>query len=230
MSDKVDRRFERLCGWLLPPRCVLCGEAGQRPCLDLCEPCANGLPGMPAPVLAGEPPVNLWFVPYAYAFPVDRLVHSLKYQGQLAVGRVLGTLLARAAAARRLQADVEVIVPVPLHPRRHAERGFNQSAEIARRAARCLGCRFEESAVRRVCDTPPQVGLKPAERRVNVTGAFSATRGQQGRRCVVVDDVITTGVTASEVARALWDAGASSVDVWGVARADGSSRARVGMR
>ncbi len=230
MAIQVDKHLERLCGWLLPPRCVLCGQSGQRPCLDLCGPCADGLPGMPAPILAGESPVSLWFAPYAYAFPVDHLVHSLKYQGQLAVGRVLGTLLARAAAARRLQVGVEVIVPVPLHPHRHAERGFNQSAEIARRAARCLGCRFDESAVRRVRDTRPQVGLKPAERRANVAGAFSATGGQRGRRCVVVDNVITTGITASEVARALWDAGAYSVDVWGVARADGSSRARTGMR
>lgn len=219
MAIQVDSCLEHLCGYLLPPRCVLCGGPGQRPCLDLCEPCAAGCPGTADPVLAGEPPVKLWFAPYSYAFPVDQLVHRLKYQGQLAVGRVLGTLLASAAAALRLQADVDVIVPVPLHPYRHAERGFNQSAEIARRAALSLGCRFEESAVRRVRDTPPQVGLRPAERRANVAGAFAATGRQRGRRCVVVDDVITTGITASEVARALRDAGASSVDVWGVARA-----------
>jgi ComF family protein len=230
MAIRVDRCFDLLCGLLLPPRCVLCGSPGQRPCQDLCGPCAASLPTVPAPVLVGEPPVDHWFVPYSYAFPVDHLVHRLKYQRQLAIGRVLGTLLARAATASRLHGDVDVIVPVPLHPDRHAERGFNQSAEIARRAALELGCRLEEGAVRRVRNTPRQVGLRPTERRANIVGAFAAIGDQHGRRVVVLDDVITTGVTAGEVARALKDAGAASIDVWGVARADGPSRASTAMR
>ena len=229
MGIQVDSVLEQLCGLLLPPRCVLCGASGQRPCLDLCAACAGDLPTALHPVADGSPPVELWFAPYRYGYPLDRLVQRLKYQGQLAAGRVLGTLLAQGAARLGLQAGVDLVTPVPLHPSRYAERGFNQSAEIARRAARQLHCRFEEAVVRRLRDTPPQVGLDPERRRLNVHGAFAAG-GVGGCHVVLVDDVVTTGRTACAVARALRQAGAASVTVWAVARAEARSRPRAGIR
>jgi ComF family protein len=178
-----------------------------------------GLPAERRPLQSGPPPVDRCFAPFAYAFPVDHLVHLLKYRGQLAAGRVLGVLLARAAFPYGLHLDLDCLVPVPLHPLRHAERGYNQSTEIARRAARELRCRFDDEAMSRRRGTRPQVGLGPDERRGNVAGAFVATPALRGRRVVVVDDVLTTGATVGAVAAAARDAGALSVDVWCVARA-----------
>ena len=217
--DQVDRLGDWFGGLLLPPGCVLCGQRGQRPCLDLCADCDAELPVDHRPLRSGPPPLDRCFAPFEYGFPADHLVHLLKYRGQLAVGRVLGSLLARSARELGLHLDVDCVVPVPLHTSRHGERGFNQSAEIARRAAQDLRCRYEEGSIQRVHATRPQVGLKPGERRTNLLGAFRASGNLRGRRVAVVDDVLTTGATASAVAAALVEAGASSVDVWCVARA-----------
>jgi ComF family protein len=211
--------FETVCGWALPPRCVLCNRPGQRPCTDLCADCEQGLPAEPRPLRAGPPPVDRCFVPFSYGFPIDHLVQLLKYRGQLAVGRVLGGLLARSAGPLGLHLDVDCFVPVPLHPQRHADRGFNQSAEIARHAARELGCRCDDGALCRQRETRPQVGLRPGERRSNLLGAFAAPPALLGRRVVLVDDVLTTGATVGAAAEAAKDAGAFSVDVWCIARA-----------
>jgi ComF family protein len=156
---------------------------------------------------------------FAYAYPVDHLIQLLKYRGRLAVGRILGVLLARSVHALGWHREVDCVVPVPLHPGRHADRGFNQSAEIASRVACVLALETCEGAVGRVRDTRPQVGLRPEERRRNIDGAFAASARFQGRRVAVVDDVLTTGATAGAVATALRQAGAISVDVWCVARA-----------
>lgn len=215
----VDKGLLGLFMQLLPPRCVLCGYRGQVPALDLCLDCEVDLPLEPVALGYGPSPLDRCFAPFAYGFPVDHLVHLLKYHRRLAVGRVLGALLARSVREFGLHLDVDVMLPVPLHPERLAERGFNQSAEIARSAARVLGCRYQERVLRRERLTRPQVGLRPDERRANLADAFRATRDLRGLRVVIVDDVLTTGATACAVAAALLEAGAFSVDAWCVARA-----------
>lgn len=147
------------------------------------------------------------------------MVQALKYGGQLALGRVLGQILAGRAAELGLHRDVDCLLPVPLHPRRLARRGFNQSMEIAWSAARRLALPVEPRLAIRGSDTRPQVGLTPAERRDNLEGAFAVPGSARGLRIAIVDDVITTGSTVTELARALHRAGAASVDAWCVARA-----------
>jgi ComF family protein len=222
MPTKVYSWLDRVCGALLPPRCVLCGGRGQRPSLDICGACERDLPVHA--VLDDPQSRELWpcdrgFAAFAYASPVDFLVHALKYRGQLATGRVLGVLLGKSIVRCLLHHDVDVVLPVPLHPVRHAERGFNQSAELGRWVAREVGCRFCEGAVTRVRHTGPQVGLRLDERRTNLAGAFSCEGSLAGLRVAVVDDVLTTGSTARAIASALREAGAASVDLWCVARA-----------
>lgn len=218
MPIQVDSCLERLCGYLLPPRCVLCGGTGQRPCLDMCAACEHSLPPRPCAL------ADSCFAPFEYAFPLDGLIHALKYQGQLAVGRVLGTLLGTAILEHGLQRDVDAVLPVPLHPRRHAERTFNQSAEIARRAARVAGLRYLEGALLRLRDTRPQVGLGLEQRRANLAGAFECRADLRGLRVAVVDDVMTTGSTARAVMRALQSGEAVSAGFWCIARATRSDK------
>jgi len=220
MGDWVDRNLERLGGLLLPPRCVLCGDRGQPPCLDLCRTCEAGLPCALAPLGNGPMPLRRCLAPFDYGHPLDHLVHALKYRGQLAVGRVLGTLLGERAAALGLQADVDVVLPVPLHPARHGSRGFNQSAEIGHWVARRLGRPLDPRLALRSRDTRPQVGLAVGDRRTNLAGAFAASPAVRGLRIALVDDVTTTGRTLQALGEALLEAGAGSVDGWCVARAD----------
>jgi ComF family protein len=220
MDEWVDRYLDRIGGLLLPPRCVLCGSRGQAPCLDLCAGCAADFEAAGEPVLAGPAPLRRSCAPYSYAWPLDHLVHVLKYRGRLATARVLGTLLARWLAARGLQHEVDVIVPVPLHPARHAERGFNQSAELAGQVARNLRLPVVDSLAVRRRATSPQVGLDLDERRSNLAGAFAATPAARGLRIALLDDVTTTGRTLQELASVLLEAGAAAVDGWCVARAD----------
>jgi len=218
-ARSVDRVLDALGGLLLPPRCLLCGRAGQRPSLDLCGDCELSLP-RPARSLAASPAaLDRDYAPFTYAFPMDHLVRALKYRGQLAAGRVLGSLLAEDALALGLHLDVDCLVPVPLHPFRHAGRGYNQAAEIARWAGRALGRQVLEGALRRTRDTRPQVGLRLAERHGNIEGAFAADTRLAGRRVAIVDDVCTTGSTVAAAAAAARKAGAVTVDAWCVARA-----------
>lgn len=212
------RLADRASGWLLPPRCVLCGAGGQSPCLDLCRDCERALPLATEPLQPVSGGSGTCFAPFEYAYPLAHLVHALKYRRQLAVGRVLGTVLARHLAERWPRRDVDAVLPVPLHPARHASRGYNQSAEIARWVARSLERPLEPRLARRRRDTPAQVGLDPDRRRVNLEGAFAAER-LRDLRILVVDDVTTTGSTLRELAGALLAAGARSVEAACVARA-----------
>lgn len=219
MLDWVDRHLDRLGGLLLPPRCVLCGSCGQASCIDLCMGCESAMATAAPACAVGPGPLLRSFAPFAYRHPADHLVHALKYRGQLAVARVLGELLGKHVDCAGLAAGVDVVVPVPLHPRRHAERGFNQSHEIARWTARRLRCRLDGSLVVRRRDTHPQVGLGGDERRRNLDGAFAVATGVRGLRIALVDDVLTTGATLGELGGAALAAGARSVEAWCVGRA-----------
>ena len=112
----------------------------------------------------------------------------------------------------------ERIIPVPLHAQRISQRGFNQAAELARYLSRALAIPIAINAVTRVRQTSPQTGLPENSRRKNVRGAFHARADVYGRHVAIVDDVVTTGSTVSELALTLKRSGAKRVDVWALAR------------
>jgi len=145
----------------------------------------------------------------SYVFPADVLVQALKFRSELALAPLLGSLLAERATER-----VDVVIPVPLFPRRLKERGFNQALEIARH----LGGRLDPRLCERVVDTAAQFGLPMEERERNVRGAFRCAGFLAGARVAVVDDVMTTGSTLNEIALTLKRAGAARVVNWVVAR------------
>jgi ComF family protein len=150
---------------------------------------------------------------WRYEFPCDRLVQALKYRARLA----LAGFFARNLASRPLP-EIDLVVPMPLHPKRLAERGFHQALEIARGVARHLGKPIEPRGVLRVKDTLPQTKLPYEERAKNVRGAFLCRLDLSGASVAVVDDVMTTGATLNELARALKRAGAARVENLVIAR------------
>jgi predicted amidophosphoribosyltransferase len=165
--------------------------------------------------------------PLRYAFPVDRAIGALKFHGRLEHGRLLGELLAGWLAARAPELAGGVLLPMPLHPARLAERGFNQASEVARWVAAIGGLRIDPDLARRVRATAEQARLDAAARHRNLAGAFAAPAHPPGcaapahppARLVVLDDVVTTGATADALAAVLRRAGVDEVVVVAVARA-----------
>ena len=174
-----------------------------------------------------HPPTQdaLWAA-YPYRFPVDTLLTGYKYRRLMPQGRVLQDLFLEAVlagvdhGALRLP---DLLIPVPLHPTRLRERGFNQSLELARRLAKALDLGIAPRLMQRVHATASQAGLPHASRAKNVRKAFRCGKFITGQTVVIVDDVVTTGSTVGEIAGVLKRAGAERVDVWTFARTEGDS-------
>jgi ComF family protein len=157
------------------------------------------------------------------------LVHALKYQDRTDLAPTMGRWMARAG--RELLDEADVLVPVPLHWRRAWGRRYNQSGALAREIGRQSGVQVATEALRRVRPTEQQIGLSRAQRAANVQGAFKVAPDRmadvQGRRVVLVDDVLTSGATSDACARALLRAKAAEVDVLVFARVVESHKAPI---
>lgn len=217
-----------LASILLPPVCCLCGSPGQRPDLDLCDVCTTLLPVVPscgAPgsmAVAGGGTLLRTACLFKYEYPVDHFIRALKFRGERVFARVLGTLMARVRCEQGWELPV-AIVPMPLHIERFRQRGFNQSEEIARYAARSVDAavpplKVDTTLLTRTVATREQSGLSLEERRRNVLGAFQVTRAVPKGRIVLLDDVVTSGSTARAAAEALLAAGANEVELWAAAQ------------
>jgi ComF family protein len=173
--------------------------------------------GESAGVLAARRPIAA----FVYGGAVARAIARFKYEQRPDLARPLGDLLWRAVEPRATALAGAVVVPVPLHRARLAERGFNQSALLARSVARRLGARFLPLALARTRDTPKQATLDRQARIANTAGAFRARHAAcvRGRPVLLVDDVCTTGATLEACSHALLEAEASSVEFAVVARA-----------
>lgn len=219
-------------------RCRRCGDSPQDGA-DLCEPCSASLAprtggfcpvcGMlfteeSAPVSRcaecrkTPPPWSAVVFHGKYEGALADLVQELKYGRRLDRSATLSDRMAQALLDSGVAVDV--VMPVPLHPRRLRLRGFNQSAVLARPLARVVGADYAEKGLRRVRNTPPQVSLPRKERLRNIAGAFEASAEHVAdRRVLLVDDIMTTGATAREACRALTKAGARDVVLCVAARA-----------
>jgi ComF family protein len=231
----------RVCGTPLPgftllPVCTSCWNDLPRQSTALCTCCGEALPSDPA--VAGEilcrpcrvqPPDFEKAVAHGtYRGTLRSLLHLLKYDGMEPLARRLGTLLAeQVLATPDLPAELHV-VPVPLFKKKRRQRGFNQSDLLARATIAAIRQRrpgmhvhFASALLERRRATESQAGLSPHQRRVNVRGAFFVPRpaAVAGKEILLIDDIYTTGATARACSAALRRAGAASIRVATVARA-----------
>ncbi|TAN67178.1 MAG: ComF family protein [Methylobacter sp.] len=234
--------------YLLPPTCILCGSPGYNS-RDICHLCYTQLTRntlccsrcaeilespTTAPVLCGrclsrQPAFDRTYAPFIHQGAIRHLIGALKFGADYKNARLLGLLLAEHLT-NLFQADLhfpegcrpgkpDLILPVPLHKSRYRQRGFNQAIEISRTVAKELQIPLDLTSCRRRRDTPHQTQLPAKKRRQNLKNAFSIIKPIHARHIAILDDVMTTGSTAHELACILKKAGASRVDVWVCARA-----------
>jgi len=221
MIQAISASVRGLADFVVPPACAVCGEHGEGPLCGACsvkmarlaaEPacprCAMSLPmgaACPHCVAGRARPFGRIVRLGAFDDPLRRLIYDLKYRGAWRLADELARRLCASAVAGELLHCAEVFVAVPLHPRRHIVRGYNQAELVARRLARLLHKRHARALVR-VRDTVSQTGLTAmADRQSNVRDAFAlvSSWGLKGRRVVLVDDVMTSGATLRSAAGAL---------------------------
>lgn len=221
---------------IMPRRCAFCGAARRHYETPICAGCEGDLPwirvqcpGCARP-LAAKPaagvvcatcqgcptPFEIAAAPLAFEFPVDAAIRLFKFRRRLHYAEAFGGLL--CAAAAELPDDIDALLPVPLHWLRHGTRGFNQAEEICRPLARATGLPVLRN-VTRVRHTPYQSGLGARARRGNLAGAFSVRGSIRSCHVLLIDDVITTGETCSQLARELLAQGVPKVSVLALARA-----------
>ena len=220
----------------IPNGCVFCGGPLGLDAAPVCPGCvadlpwiANGCARCAAPVPGAPPdgppcgrcqleppPFDAAVAPLHYRFPIDAAIRAFKFHRRLHYAPAFASILAQAAD--RLPDDIDGLLPVPLHWRRQAMRGFNQARELCAPLQRLLGVRIIEQVSRHRA-TPFQSGLAAGARRRNLRDAFAVRGRIAARHALIVDDVLTTGATCGQLAEVLREAGVRRVSVLAVARA-----------
>lgn len=203
------------CTTNLAPRtaghCPHCGLPFADPALP-CAPCAH--------CLINPPPWQSFRCVNSYTGPLREAILRFKFHGALELGAVLGNLLATRCRAVPFPHPIDAVIPIPLHPHRLLQRGYNQTQELARPVAATLNAPVAHHLLERSLSTPHQTGLSREERKRNLRGAFIVPEPDAvyGRHVLLVDDIMTTGVTIATATRTLLSAGAASCHVAVVAR------------
>lgn len=233
--------------FLFPSRCVLCRQPGMEN-LDLCPHCYAQLPwnhhscrqcaitltdspidsladSKGTDVLCGRclqtaPYFDISYSVFRYRGDIVPMMHQFKFHQRLLYSRLFGQLLLDKLQRQIVQGQrPDYLLPVPLHPSRLRQRGYNQSVELAKVLAKGLQVPLQPHCLVRSRKTPAQAGLGAKQRRSNIKGAFELIHPLADRHIALVDDVVTTGSTVNEIARVLKESGVKRVDVYSIARA-----------
>lgn len=168
--------------------------------------------------LKNPPAFDNTYAPYTHQGAIRYLINQCKFNGTYKNTRVLGLLLANYLRKQNVTLP-ELIIPVPLHPKRYRQRGFNQTLEIAKIITRELSIPIDNDCCQRIKNTDHQISLTAKQRQQNIKGAFQAIKTPNARHIAILDDVMTTGATTNELAKTLRETGVSQIDIWVCARA-----------
>jgi ComF family protein len=202
--------------FLAPRSCAFCGTESNKNEGSICTACYADLPWNESPVSDAPGRLQCAIAMLHYAFPADAAIKAMKFDRKLFYAPAFAEIL--CAAAPLLPNEIDAILPVPLHWRRKAIRGFNQADEIARPVAALLGVPVLAGVYRHKA-TPFQSGLAATERASNLRQVFRARKRLSASHVLIVDDVVTTGATARSLAGTLFASGVPRVSSLAVARA-----------
>lgn len=218
--------FKRI---IFKPSCLLCASP-QANNHEACRACLNDLPWHPktscpqcglassgqlcGSCISSSPDFDATTSVFLYDYPIDAMMQRYKYGNMLNLGHTFGQLLSEKLSLE----NIDLIIPMPMHPTRLKERGFNQALEIAKVLTKNCKDKLDYKNVERQTLTPPQASLPLKERVKNIKGAFKVEADLTGKKIAIVDDVMTTGASLNELAKTLKKAGASHVECWVIAR------------
>ena len=230
-------KIKFLSSAILSTNCFLC-DANQTKNHGLCEACLKDLPWLPAnscpqcglsssgqvcgSCLSSPPYFDATHAVFLYSYPVDAMIQRYKYSNTLSLSHTFGQLISEKIGLIGNTNNVDLIIPMPMHPARLKQRGFNQALEIAKITDRVLNkntkAKLDYKSVTRQTLTPPQASLPLKDRVKNIKGAFKVNANLSGKRIAIVDDVMTSGASLNELAKTLKQAGATHVECWVIAR------------
>ncbi len=208
---RLIRLSHQLISFILPQSCFLCGDNSIN---CLCSACLAELPyqNLFKNIAVNNTQVIDIQAIFPYIFPIDKLIIAAKFHQNLAVLNLLGYLMAEHL---RIENRPDVLIPVPLHSKRLRQRGYNQSLELAKRIAKKTGIPLAYKICKRVKETLPQTSLSAHQRQSNIVDAFQVLELKKSwRHVVLIDDVVTTGATVTELAKLFLNLGVPRVDVW----------------
>ncbi len=210
----------QICGIPVSSDACYCSHcwAGFDRVHNACDLCGlpNHASGAICPVCLHSPPSwQRMCAPLVYSGHTRDEIHRLKYLYRLELAQ---TLLQQLHTEFNRESKIEVLIPVPLHRSRLLERGFNQSEEIARILSDYLNIPLDRQCLKRTRATKPQTGLSPSRRRENIKRAFEYSPNRPYQTLAIIDDVITSGSTMSEICRLLRRKGVKHIEVWSLAR------------
>lgn len=232
---KLHRCLHAIKNWLLPGCCVLCKSSTESS--DLCLACEQDLPWLKNPCkncalpllstnvnvcgqcLQHPLPFDNTHALFLYQPPIDQLIMGLKFQKKLVYARLLSELLTKhLTIIYDKKPFPQCIIPVPLHPKKLQERGFNQAVEIVRPLAKKFKTPIDLQSCQRIKATLAQTDLPAIERRENMKNAFLMQRKMPFKHVAIFDDVVTTGQTVFELSKVLKEMGVEKIDIWCCAR------------
>lgn len=218
---------------LFPQACLLCSSKNGAD-FGICTNCLNDLPHhspshaascpqcgllsfegqLCGACIASPPDFDATKALFRYEYPISQVLQQYKYNQQLFLAETFAELMMQKIQAH----NIDLIIPMPLHPSRLQERGFNQSLEIARIISKRLKIKVNSQAVSRIKQSPPQASLPLKERVKNMKGAFACHQDLSSLRIALIDDVMTTGASLNALAKAVKAKGATHVECWLIAR------------
>ena len=231
MSDSWLKINHSLIKRLFPQTCIFC-ESSNTQDISVCNACLGDLPfhkmahcpqcALPCEsnlicghCITSPPDFDKTIAIFRYEYPISQLIQHYKYAHQLNLsGLFSGLLLDKITNLTK----PDLIIPMPLHPKRLSERGFNQSLEIAKLISNALATPVNYQACIRNQYAPPQASLPLKQRARNMQGAFECNQSLDGLRVALIDDVMTTGASMNALAKAIKAKGASHVECWVIAR------------
>ena len=238
----INNCIKFILNWIIPYRCVICKQFQHdnanfiehepiicKKCISIMPYLQTGCAQCNLPIKSGELCgkcltntiyFDITYSPYAYTFPIDKMIHQLKYAGKIDLIKPLASMMASHIQQYHDKANLpELLIAVPSHPSRLRQRGFNQSLELTKHISKLLKINYLKQAIVKTKSSPPQASLSLKKRHSAIRNSFKINHKITARHVAIIDDVMTTGATASELARTLKHNGVEYVEIWCLARA-----------